>query len=155
MCVSILEHMCVRVSQCACVCILVCMREGWGIWPPICARLFRYCFCRHTHTDTVTHTYTHTHCGALCQASCSLAGAGNAPERVVASICSTGEWLGCVWVYACVCVCVCVATEKQNNGTVLMMLLVVSVVGVGTEFRDVLVEKLRLFDGHGGWMWRG
>lgn len=53
------------------------------------------------------------------------------------------------------CVCVCVATEKQNNGTVLMMLLVVSVVGVGTEFRDVLVEKLRLFDGHGGWMWRG
>lgn len=66
----------------------------------------------------------------------------------MASICSTGEWLGCVCVYACVCVCV--ATEKQNNGTVLMMLLVVSVVGVGTEFRDVLVEKLRLFDGHGG-----
>lgn len=89
-------YVCARVSQCACVCILVCMREGWGIWPPICARLFRYCFCRHTHTDTVTHTYTHTHCGALCQASCSLAGAGNAPERVVASICSTGERLGCV-----------------------------------------------------------
>lgn len=34
------------------------------------------------------HILTHT-CGARCQASCSLAGAGSAPERVVASICSS------------------------------------------------------------------
>ena len=43
--------------------------------------------------------------------------------------------------------CVCVyAAEKQNNGSV-MMLLVVSVVGVRTEFRVVMFEKLLLFDG--------
>lgn len=41
------------------------------------------------------------------------------------------------------------AAAKQNNGIVAMMLLVVSAVGVGTEFRVVLVKKPRLFDG--GW----
>lgn len=50
----------------------------------------------------------------------------------------------------CVCMRACVyAAAKQNNGIVAMMLLVVSAVGVGTEFRVVLVKKPRLFDG--GW----
>lgn len=53
--------------------------------------------------------------------------------------------------------CVCVyAAEKQNNGSVVVMLLVVSAVGVGTEFRDVLVKKhCSCFVDSGRLMWVG
>ncbi len=63
-----------------------------------------------THTHAVAHTRR-----ALCQASCSLAGAGNAPERVVASICSTGERLGCVSESVCVCVYLCLCCRKTKQ----------------------------------------
>lgn len=46
----------------------------------------------------------------------------------------------------CMNSCLC-HRKNKNNGIVVMMLIVVSVVGVGTESRVVLVIKLLLFDG--------
>lgn len=97
-----------------CACVYVCRHSG----AYVCAHVsfFLVCLCVYrgggailaTHLrwailllclQTCAHkrAYTWLRIGrALCQASCSLAGAGSAPERVVASICSTGEQLDCV-----------------------------------------------------------
>lgn len=101
-CLYLGAYVCARVGLGACVCVLVCMQEGVGeggeFGHPSVLGYFATVSAgarRHTHTHIVAHIVTHTHTQrALCQASCSLAGAGNAPERVVASICSTGERLG-------------------------------------------------------------
>lgn len=78
-------YVCARVCVCVCFVFLCVYRRGGEFGHPSVLGYF-------ATVSAGTHTHTHRHTRrALCQASCSLAGAGNAPERVVASICSTGE----------------------------------------------------------------
>lgn len=77
------EHLSRTKALCAWSCVCVCVLEEGGYFGHPSALGYFATVSSGTHTDFLTHTHQ-----ALCQASCSLAGAGNAPERVVASICS-------------------------------------------------------------------
>lgn len=124
------------MCMCHFSCVFVCIQKEEEEEGVILATHLRWAILLlflQARTQLRTHKHTHR---ALCQASCSLAGAGNTPERVVASICSTGERLGCVSEPVCVFF---IPQKKKSHGIDMKTQLAVLVVGV-CEFRVLLVK---------------